>query len=281
MKLVEILKKKYSEWPEGVHAFCQSAADSEIYATDSDGYQCPAHCFYPNFGFIAEDRGIENEVTKKDWDAFEASQKTVWIRNRGKNRKCPVPDNQRIEVRFRDGVTHVYDYPELLRWYHAKVDRDIMAYRVLHDGVSEQKSVIQHTCVEEDQVIVDSPFDAVKTVQKIREAEEQIRVFEKNIEDTKKLILFMKDELAEHDLMMVEKSPEIIVETVINREYKIGDIVEIITENQNQPHFAKGTEVRLLSKTQTTDMWRAEYLSGYDWWYVRPDIDFKFLREGS
>lgn len=51
--------------------------------------------------------------------------------------ECPVPDNCKVELIFRDGEIHVANRPQKWEWAHCRVlencPTDIVAYRILGD----------------------------------------------------------------------------------------------------------------------------------------------------
>jgi hypothetical protein len=139
MRLVEVLVKKWEEWPSRCeYAVCDS--DGEVRAIGTD---CK-HDFYPDDDVDEADRlsGIAllawsdgKRVTSADWEAERAKwtkptqQEGKWIRNRGGNRPAPITDGMLIDVRYRNGDIECRLGEEQYRFTHDGDDVDVMAWR--------------------------------------------------------------------------------------------------------------------------------------------------------
>jgi len=85
--------------------------------------------------FLRFERHEEN-VSEKD----SLQQENPWIKWDGDtDGKCPVPDNYRVEVRFRNGEECVHPYTaDSWHWGNHGESCDIVAYRVI--GSSEPEA---------------------------------------------------------------------------------------------------------------------------------------------
>lgn len=141
MKLIDILVEelpKRGGWPDDSDEMSQSQFDCEIY-TESK--------FLPDFyvGERAEDNGIDNGVTREQYEAALAAKNEGWIEWGGG--ECPVEEGMLVDVRYRDSE----HYPDLLGvyalssfgvgadyWVRDGLCNDIIAYRLHKPTKSEQ-----------------------------------------------------------------------------------------------------------------------------------------------
>lgn len=97
MKLIDMLVEelpKRGGWPDDSDEMCQSQFDCEIYTNSkllSDFY----------VGERAEDNGIDNGVTREQYEAALAYKNDGWIGWGGG--ECPVEEGTRVDVRYRNG----------------------------------------------------------------------------------------------------------------------------------------------------------------------------------
>jgi hypothetical protein len=139
MKLVELLAKEMSDWPEDATHLTQSIVDTEVY--NSIGDVCRG--LTPRVDLSkrhTQDKSYP-EVTKEQWQAERDRQKGAeWIRNRGKSKKAPVDIGTMVEVRFRNGLIEKDNgYPS---WHHDGTEFDIMAFRVISQPQAEEVPMI-------------------------------------------------------------------------------------------------------------------------------------------
>lgn len=100
MKLIDILVEelpKRGGWPDDSDEMSQSQFDCEIY-TESK--------FLPDFyvGERAEDNGIDNGVTREQYEAALAAKNDGWIEWGGG--ECPLHHGAIIDAKDRDGYIH-------------------------------------------------------------------------------------------------------------------------------------------------------------------------------
>lgn len=157
MKLVEILAKELTDWPECVSITQDYDGDVGLYSI-SNPATCSAERAVWKFGGhirniahlgrVASDHATAI-VTREDWEKEKMKQAAPkksaegWIWHRGG--KCPVEKGVRVDVRFRDGEISM-NQPALEKgnpsepwahdWSHDGVSADIMAYR-LHKPVEQ------------------------------------------------------------------------------------------------------------------------------------------------
>jgi len=129
MKLVELLAKEISAWPEGgVSDYCcQSDSDTEVFFGGRAG------------SIFLSERADETEgvtVTRAQWQAERDRQKGgEWKRHRGG--KQPVADMDRVEYKFRGGETGEC-FGAALLWDHQKQEDDVMQYRIISQPQAEE-----------------------------------------------------------------------------------------------------------------------------------------------
>lgn len=97
MKLIDILVEelpKRGGWPDDSDEMCQSQFDLEIYTNSK---------LLPDFyvGERADDNGIDNGVTREQYEAALAAKNEGWIEWGGG--ECPVEKGTLVDVRYRDG----------------------------------------------------------------------------------------------------------------------------------------------------------------------------------
>lgn len=142
MKLVELLARELKEWPEGASMAVQDgdgqikmAAGDEpengngkdsIWVRDVEVY----HEIQHGNRRVSDDYRTAM-VTRAEWEAERARiakpEENKWIRHPGG--KCPVADDDLVEVRYRTGTTNK-EQAGILCWNHIRVGSDIMAYRL-------------------------------------------------------------------------------------------------------------------------------------------------------
>ena len=137
MKLIDILVEELPQrggWPDDSDEMSQSHFDCEIY-TESK--------FLPDFyvGERAEDNGIDNGVTREQYEAALAAKNEGWIEWGGG--ECPVSDSTIVEVRYRNGEVKAAAPADFYEWGHGRphfvtTGRDIIAYRLHKTTKSEQ-----------------------------------------------------------------------------------------------------------------------------------------------
>lgn len=150
MKLVEILAKKLSEWPESAVCITQDSGGS-IYGWEQAGAEYRKYAWYSPDGedFGMHDIEIEDHdessdhkksvVSQAQWQAERDRHKGgEWKRHRGG--KQPVADLDRVEYRLRGGETGEC-FGAALLWDHQKQDDDVMSYRVISQPQAEEVEV--------------------------------------------------------------------------------------------------------------------------------------------
>ena len=157
MKLVQLLAKKFKEWPEGVDVYAQDA-NGQIYPwvgipkLDEEEWLCAvgATIHQGDSWFEGEDMTLCDDhmtanVTKSQWQAErEKMNKPKWIRHRGG--KCPVADDVKVLYRMRSGtITSRGEPSSILSWDHSKSGADIMAYRVIEETKDQEIEEVKKT----------------------------------------------------------------------------------------------------------------------------------------
>ena len=145
MKLIDILVEelpKRGGWPDDSDEMSQSQFDCEIY-TESK--------FLPDFyvGERAEDNGIDNGVTRDQYEAALAAKNDGWIEWGGG--ECPVEKGTLVDVRYRNGKENHHvgaglsfcdtgSNPDLNAedWSKDGTSSDIIAYRLHQPAKSER-----------------------------------------------------------------------------------------------------------------------------------------------
>lgn len=152
MKLVEILARELSEWPEDVHVFVQDkdGYGMQVWAMRGpvenlkfkEGEWMPGDEVWPKHesSFVADVLASDHAtaiVTRAQWQAekkrIAISNKEGWIRHRGGSQ--PVGDDVIVEIRTRGGE---FETCAALGFaWRATGDEQIMAYRVIDATVKE------------------------------------------------------------------------------------------------------------------------------------------------
>lgn len=147
--LVEELPKR-GGWPDDSDEMCQSQFDCEIYTNSK---------LLPDFyvGERAEDNGIDNGVTREQYEAALAAKNEGWIEWGGG--ECPVEKGTLIDVKWRDGridngiqakVSHGHESPNkrnAISWRHFGIAHDIIAYRLHQPQKAEQAKANLSECI--------------------------------------------------------------------------------------------------------------------------------------
>lgn len=143
MKLIDILIEelpKRGGWPDDSDEMCQSRIDCEIYTNSK---------LLPDFyvGERAEDNGIDNGVTREQYEAALADKNDGWIEWGGG--ECPVEKGTLVDVRYRDSQ----EYPDRIgvpalvyggygatyhHWLHDGMMNGIISYRQHKPQEAEQ-----------------------------------------------------------------------------------------------------------------------------------------------
>lgn len=198
MKLVDILARELTEWPETVNFYYQSRIDSEIYANYPRGANDPED-FYPKHKIIAEDR-FDAEVSKKEWQSARAAYlasiqpardpeiaavvdkpANPWRRNRGR-KTPPVEDGVRLEIKMRSGYV-CKCVPEEVRWCMKYLGGDIMQWRYAEPQQAQPKPMAQTI----EQVIENAEAAAAKAFDPIALRDEYKRITAEGAELSQKM----------------------------------------------------------------------------------------------
>ena len=147
MKLVELLAKEMSDWPEDATHLTQSIIDAEVY--NSIGDVCRG--LTPRLDLSKQhDEDGYPEVTRVQWQA-ERDRQTggEWKRHRGG--LCPVKAGTKVSTKHRDG--EVFDVHHHTAqegssvaslngiWKHNGDSFDIMKYRIISQPQAEEVDV--------------------------------------------------------------------------------------------------------------------------------------------
>lgn len=132
MKLVEILAKELSEWPDDMWSAIGQAKDGDLHAEPFSGRHL-------KLGISVAEDHMQAIVSRNEWQAERDRQKGgEWKRHRGG--KQPVANEVLVEFKFRSGVTGACYASDLL-WDHQKQDDDVMQYRIISQPQAEEVEV--------------------------------------------------------------------------------------------------------------------------------------------
>lgn len=152
MKLVELLARELSEWPEEAYVAVQDPDRDNTIWYQSEGHE---HLRFEDDRWICRSmfdilvskpscRASDYKtaiVTESQWQAERDRQKGgEWKRHRGG--KQPVADDVRVEVKLRCGDIQQYE-ARAFAWPHTScdVDANIMQYRVISQPQAEEVEV--------------------------------------------------------------------------------------------------------------------------------------------
>lgn len=152
MKLVELLAREMSEWPEKASHAVQHEDGDVGFTYDGKPGRDKDHSDWSINALTASEKaywliGAATSasktasdhataiVTRADWEKEKMKQEAPkknaegWIRHRGG--KCPVEDGVKVDYRMRDGEIDCFGRDAgRLQWNHEPDDGDIMAYRL-------------------------------------------------------------------------------------------------------------------------------------------------------
>ena len=159
MKLVELLARELSEWPENVVVYFQWG-NGEVFATSKGipteykgimwyvagpdiemAYDAP---MYDKMLDLSDDHDTAR-VNKEQWQAERERQNGgEWKRHRGGDKPKSVSDGEMVEVRLRCGDTQTA-YADKFLWNHADCDESvhITKYRVISQPQAEEVEMIK------------------------------------------------------------------------------------------------------------------------------------------
>lgn len=147
MKLIDILVEelpKRGGWHDDSDEMRQSQFDCEIY-TESK--------FLPDFyvGERAEDNGIDNGVTREQYEAALAAKNDGWIEWSGG--ECPVPGDTEVLIKCKSEGAWDYRYKQRadeVSWTHDDSMLDVIAYRLHKQKEAEQDKANLNDCIGQD-----------------------------------------------------------------------------------------------------------------------------------
>lgn len=245
MKLVELLAKELSEWPEDAAQASQDY-DREIRFYDADEDQLSL------LDFFVEDHADDacDEITfsgggvrvsKAQWQAERDRQKGgEWKRHRGG--KQPVADGTNIEYKLRDGS--IIDWTaEKLDWRHSNDSSDIMQYRVISQPQAEEVEVkdttigtlsykVEIDTTEASQAIDElaAKWDQIETPFKWRDEVTELNAYIEEFTREREALI---NRLAEEGFALLPAMTAVMGVEDIDmsdwRNWQAGDIVECVT----------------------------------------------------
>lgn len=308
MKLVELLAKELSEWPEEATQASQDY-DREIRFYDADEDQLS------RLDFFVEDHSDDAcdaitfagggvRVTKAQWQAERDRQKGgEWKRARGRKPKYETEIPQRMEVRHRDGDITKGWTSQSWNWSHSDgcPSADIMAWRVISQPQAEEPPMIADGDTREYK----GPFpcspigEAVNSLEWDIEFPQGVFHMEAKTDQIDGPIKW-RDTVNELDAYIEEFTRE--REALINRlavegfalipamtavmgvadvpavdmhdwlNWEVGDVVEVIA-NMGGHEFAIGDRVHVVGIDLNDSKYRieAQLGDGDDWWLLESD----------
>lgn len=258
MKLVEILAKELIEWHDRTERLHQDG-DGRIYATcrkmpkfhkewnewDVSGHEVIMNGEDPIYGDCLDlaDDYKTNVVTRAQWQAERDRQKGgEWKRHRGG--KQPVADDVVVEYKLRNGYTDKW-HARALGWSHAGGEGDVMKYRVISQPQAEGVEVT-------NEKILKPAIDALEnmTAQWQQSSgplawRDTIIHCQAIIEDCERDIQRNVDLLDAEGLMIQADNKKAMqhyapdVDMSDWRNWKVGDIVEVIIPNDGELPIGK------------------------------------------
>lgn len=239
MKLIDVLLKKFEEWPTVSKAISQDHSgmlnelDGNLLEARGVGIlieSCGAATWPSTYwqfltGFhraeLAEDYQTAI-VTQEEFLTAKANLATktpAFIRHRGG--KMPVPYGTKIEVRYRNGETSscVAGDSHSHAWDHSGHNRDIMAYRIVAAPI-EPATVFG---------VAQPSFNPIISRDRIREIEVELKAVRETARASEKSLV------AEHIQLMTQLEAEGFklldqVNLSSPEDWKIGDKVELLRE---------------------------------------------------
>ena len=150
MKLVELVAKEISEWPEGaIHCVQDSDGCFKFGAGNAPKYDGDMwfrdieieHDLHNGFHNSKKSIDLESSiVTCEMWQAERDRQKGgEWKRHRGG--KQPVADGVMVDVKFNDGTQRDGEFAEHWEWRKEDADPRITQYRVISQPQAEEVEV--------------------------------------------------------------------------------------------------------------------------------------------
>lgn len=293
MKLVELLARELSEWPEKASHAVQHEDGDVGFTYDGKPGRDKDHSEWSINALTASEKaywliGVAKSistiasdhasaiVTRTDWEAERAriakpaKNAEGWIRHRGG--KCPVDAGTVIEYRERNGNIEVECEPELLgtMWLHENHPHDIMAYR-LHKPVEQVEA-----CSKPD------PRDSAKRdsdyVCWMRDRITEIDATTQAL-TTERAELVQK--LASEGFALIGRINELLTDSAQKHEdmsdwrnWREGDLLEVTGAGSHK--FPIGVVVRLKRGFESDGKCGVcEYIDGSDYWYLS-DSHVKF-----
>lgn len=153
MKLVEILAREMTEWPDSGTDIVGQAADGTLHLNESTKQN---RGFTEQAYTIAEDWS-QSDVTREMWQAEREKLKPKkasadgWIRHRGG--KCPVDGNTVVDIRCRNGRVHEGEPAYQFIWKHSNDIGDAIAYRI-HKPTEQKAPEIKVTHIENEAGVI-------------------------------------------------------------------------------------------------------------------------------
>jgi len=167
MKLLQLLAKELREWPEadceqGPIESMSQAGDMQVshysgvrQVWREDVHDWSGHDYVPCSRFTLPELATDHAtaiVTRADWEAEKAriagKVDGGWKRNRGRSDKCPVPRDQPVKVKCRDGAVFIRNMPDRFDWKHQGTDSDIMRWK-LHKPAEQPAPVSEEAIIED------------------------------------------------------------------------------------------------------------------------------------
>lgn len=297
MKLVELLAKEVSEWPEeATHASQDYDREIRFYDADED----PLSLLDFFVGEHADDAcdeitfaGGGVRVSKAQWQAERDRQKGgEWKRHRGG--KMPVEKGARIEVKHRYGEVYQDEagggYSR--DWSHTGAAGDIMKYRVISQPQAEEVEVKDTTIgtlsykVEIDtssatQAIDElaAKWDKVDGPLRWRDCVNELDAYIEEFTREREALI---NRLAEEGFALIPAMTAVMGVADVDmgdwRNWEIGDHLEIFDEKEGHK-FKMGQIVKVTGFDGSDEGLpvKASSLNDDEWWFVN-NLEAKFIR---
>jgi len=252
MKLVELLARELSEWPECVSITQDYDGAVGLYSISNPttfGAERAVWKFGGHIRNIAHLRRVASDrataiVTRADWTAERAriakpakkADKDGWVRHRGG--KCPVDGGAAVEVGDRDGDVYRATASEL-RWTHGVGGGDIMAYRLhkpAEQVVTRQEMSEAFAPTEPQGVFIPSKIDQIDGPIKWRDRITEIDATTRAL-TTERAELVQK--LAGEGFALIGLINDLLTEAAQKHEdmsdwrnWKVGDLLEMVKASE-------------------------------------------------
>lgn len=301
MKLVEILAKELSDWPEDAHLAVQDPDRDNTIWYQSEGHE---HLRFDDDRWICRsmfDILVSNPscrasdyktamVTESQWQAERDRQNGgEWRRHRGG--KCPVSENSVIDVKLDTGDTIKNEVAGDWEWSHQDIHPRIMQYRIISQPQAEEVEVKDTTIgtlsykVEIDtssatQAIDElaAKWDKVDGPLRWRDCVNELDAYIEEFTREREALI---NRLAEEGFALIPAMTAVMGVADVDmgdwRNWEIGDHLEIFDEKEGH-EFKMGQIVKVTGFDGSDEGLpvKASSLNDDEWWFVN-NLEAKFI----